>query len=576
MRVRERGWWCFFQHPSFNSFLTGTVHSLGFLLRSKLAKILNESCEVKTFTSHPHLRGGGIGDERKKETGTKDRWAPSAKCFLQMVPICLLILILFPYTTHASLVNKSTTESLTNGLVGYWTFDGNSMKNNVKDMSGKGNTGYMQGFGATSTAVVAGKIGQGLKFDGADDGIDLKSSANLNFSSTNAFSISVWVNPNSIPNTSKSIFARGFVNSSALNTTYNLVTYIATGDGSRMSSRVSDGTNLITLNTSINGFLVKNQWVYITLVFNGVAKTLTLYRNGIYNDQATNASFTTLWDGDASNDRQTGIGTAFTTGSPAGVFPGYLDDVRIYNRALSASEVKKLYNLGADKINKSTLANPDLTTGLVGYWTFDGNSMKNNVADKSGSGNTGYLQNFGATSTAVVPGKIGQSLKFDGVDDYVNLGTPASLQNTGPITLSAWVYRTSGTASRGIVMYEGNVGNNVQWSMYMINKVQFAQGDGSAFFMTGNATLSLDRWYHLAAVRSGSSGNWTITLYVNGVFDKTSNTAVDPSTTSLTTMRIGSKFAGGVSYFPGSIDDVRIYNRALSASEIKQLYLLGR
>src|SRR3989344_4561342 len=69
-----------------------------------------------------------------------------------------------------------------------------------------------------------------------------------------------------------------------------------------------------------------------------------------------------------------------------------------------------------------TISRPStLNSGLVGYWTFDGADVTDKVYDKSGQGNHGYFYG-GATTTAKVKGKIGQALKFDGVDDRVNAG----------------------------------------------------------------------------------------------------------------------------------------------------------
>ena len=236
--------------------------------------------------------------------------------------------------------------NLKSGLVGYWTFDGKDMLNGkALDRSGNNNTGSLMNI-ATSTFYKAGKIGQGFNFDGVNDGVNLNSNTNFNLSGSNAFTISGWVKPTIISSSYKAIFARGFIASSAVNRTYYLSSQTGAGDGSRITAGVSDGTNVITLTTTVNGFLVANQWIYITLAFNGVEKTLTLYRNGNYYTQATNASFTTIWDGDAANDRQTGIGATFTGEIPAQVWQGFLDDVRVYKRALSAGGEKELYNLG--------------------------------------------------------------------------------------------------------------------------------------------------------------------------------------------------------------------------------------
>ena len=113
---------------------------------------------------------------------------------------------------------------------------------------------------------------------------------------------------------------------------------------------------------------------------------------------------------------------------------GKVDDLRIYNRVLSAAEVKQLANAGASNIAHS---NVWISDGLVGYWTMDGSSIdwrKNQMSDMSGNGNTGSLVSL-ATSTAPVAGKIGQALSFDG-NGYIAAGDINALDGASAITIS--------------------------------------------------------------------------------------------------------------------------------------------
>jgi Concanavalin A-like lectin/glucanases superfamily len=119
-------------------------------------------------------------------------------------------------------------------------------------------------------------------------------------------------------------------------------------------------------------------------------------------------------------------------------FNGSLDDVRIYNRALSATEVKQLYSSGAVTIGHS---NALISNGLVGYWTFDGGSIDwrtNTVRDMSGNGNTGSLISMSTTSSPTL-GKSGQALNFGGA------GRVQVLDSFVPTaySISAWVNATS-------------------------------------------------------------------------------------------------------------------------------------
>src|SRR4051812_20633288 len=85
-----------------------------------------------------------------------------------------------PEAAHAALLNKSANASLTNGLVGYWTFDGKDVvRGVVKDLSGNNNDGNLINI-ATSTFYTQGKIGQAGLFDGTDDRVDMGTPSSLN------------------------------------------------------------------------------------------------------------------------------------------------------------------------------------------------------------------------------------------------------------------------------------------------------------------------------------------------------------------------------------------------------------
>ena len=113
-------------------------------------------------------------------------------------------------------------------------------------------------------------------------------------------------------------------------------------------------------------------------------------------------------------------------------FTGNIDDVRVYNRALSAAEVERLYELGGTThINKTLDVNPDLDRGLVGHWSFDGD-LTASVADSSGTGNDAYFSSTSqATSSMVVPGVFGQGVQLDGVDDFIIHPSPSGLPSGG-------------------------------------------------------------------------------------------------------------------------------------------------
>jgi len=225
-----------------------------------------------------------------------------------------------------------------------------------------------------------------------------------------------------------------------------------------------------------------------------------------------------------------------------------------------------------------------LTNGLVGSWTFDGPDMAVDTAyDRSGNANNGTLTN-GPVRTE---GKIGQALNFDGVNDYVDLGSPASLNGTGSHTISLWANLNDiGAPGNYDVFFEKNsdCGVGAGWGMVVYYgtpstwaaAVVTTSGGAVSYSALGTSpTPTTGTWVHLVGVYDNSAQ--TITLYTDGVSRQTTNTG--------STLRVGDNSTIGVQkpnactlvdLANAKIDEVRVYNRALSADEIKRLYNMGR
>jgi len=209
----------------------------------------------------------------------------------------------------------------------------------------------------------------------------------------------------------------------------------------------------------------------------------------------------------------------------------------------------------------------ELTTqesALVGYWKFDEGSGTT-ANDSSGYGNNGTLYN-GPTWTS---GKVGGALSFDGVNDYVDCGNGASLNNISAITIEAWIYQKSistlSTAYNQAIVNKLDWGNNMGYEFSLIatsNYPRIYSGNRSAFYPVANP---LNVWVHYV-VTIDANGNYV--FYKNGVnVQAGSGLGLNISLTN-SSLLIGKEST----YFDGLIDEVRIYNRALSAAEIKALY----
>jgi fibronectin type 3 domain-containing protein len=202
--------------------------------------------------------------------------------------------------------------------------------------------------------------------------------------------------------------------------------------------------------------------------------------------------------------------------------------------------------------------------GLVAGYGFDEGSGST-TADAAGS-NNGALS--GPTWAL---GKFGTSLSFDGGNDWVTVPDSNSLDLTAGMTLSAWVFPTVlGTGWRTVVMKEQGAG--ISYDLYVNRNTSIPIGEvdtGGVSGVNGTSQLPLNTWTHLGVTYDGS----TLRLYQNGnlVSSQTDSGSITPSSGPL---RIG---GNGVwpEWFSGRIDEVRIYNRALSQPEMQNDMAFG-
>jgi chitodextrinase len=196
---------------------------------------------------------------------------------------------------------------------------------------------------------------------------------------------------------------------------------------------------------------------------------------------------------------------------------------------------------------------------LVAAYAFDEGSGTT-VGDSSGKGNTGTIQNATWTTT----GKYGKALVFNGTNARVSIPDSASLRLTSAMTLAAWVNPTTVNNAWRDVIYKGN--DNYFLEATSTNNARpaaggtFGSGGGEAY---GTAALTANTWTHLAATYDGAM----LRLYVNGVqvssVARTGNLA-----TSANPLEIGGDSIFGQN-FEGTIDEVRVYNVALTPMQIQ-------
>jgi len=208
-------------------------------------------------------------------------------------------------------------------------------------------------------------------------------------------------------------------------------------------------------------------------------------------------------------------------------------------------------------------------TGLVGSWHFsEGNGIR--AYDSSGIGNDGTLNGFGWTSISNwTQGKFGSGIQFDGLDDNVDAGNAASLNSAfdGSYTVEMWVKTASAEALKGL-FEKRDTGTATMMAFFNFpsaGKVNFYSGSNVEGDALDSAASNLNNglWRHLVFQLDGT----TQRIYVDGALDS-SRTKVG-GTSADGTFRIGRL---STTYFNGAIDEVRVYNRSLSAQEISELY----
>lgn len=475
------------------------------------------------------------------------------------------------YNSGGGKLNNSQNDRFTDGLIGMWSFDGPDIVNGrVIDRSPTLAHGTPIDI-ATSTFYKMGKIGQGVTLDGVDDCVRMGDVSTYDFGASDSFTVSGWYRRMNNSNTGMFVTKKGQSGSTDAGFYYAILTTT----GGAIEARISDGTNQVVHSpTNITG-LNDGRWHHIALVVDRNAQTINSFIDG---RAETASSISTV--GSLSSTNHFVIGARSSTGTCSTPTPISVDDVRVYNRALSATEITGLYNLGGGKQNASQ--NKKYTNSLVGLWSFDGQDVVNGkIIDASGNANNGTPLSI-ATTTFYTFGKIGQAVNFDGVDDTISVPHSTTLTTSlhSGFTISAWVKPDSyGDTSLGRIIdkSESTVALN-GFAMYLRNNVapfgSFVMNINDSTPLDSPAnTVPLGQWTHLVTTIASDG---SALMYANGILVKTGALNSPSAITTTQPLYIGSYSNASSREFDGLIDDIRVYSRPLQASEVRQLYDLGR
>ena len=442
------------------------------------------------------------------------------------------------------------------GLVTNYSGDGNALDARSR------NNGTIQ----NNVTYATGQVGQAFQLGGngnasnSGDRVIVGNPPNLRLQS---FTIEAWVKLSSATTVTNSPVA-GFANGTIFafgQSGWGLVIY----QGTNRLGFTQVGVNQITSNFAITD----TNWHHVAVSISGTQAVF--YLDGVADTPigytstftfTTSAAIGARGDSDARN-----------------AFFGAVDELAIYNRVLSASEIAGIFNAGTTGKCKplATVAPENQVLWLAG----DGDAL-----DSSGNGNNGTLQN-GASYTV---GRVGQGFQFNG-SGFVTVADAPSLNPTAQISIEGWVYPTTNSIATDSMAIIANKETNATVQYEMARRLSsggcptgggiptgnfavYIGGisglpDDCGGWVNGNAQLPLNTWSHVAMTYDGAN----LRAFVNGANTRTvAATGAIPTTNGI--FQLG-KRVRNTEIWIGQLDEISLYNRGLTTAEIESIANAG-
>ncbi|MCC8425273.1 LamG domain-containing protein [Mucilaginibacter sp. UR6-11] len=440
-------------------------------------------------------------------------------------------------TQQTQFIRGQKDQSLNSSLVAYWPMDGNGT-----DLSGNGHTATITG-AVSATTDHFGNTGRALYFNNSPTTgsfMTVLDAADLRLYNTD-YTINAWVNLD-IYNASYGSQVLSKLDSSpsgwGCSITGNIYGY---GPGRSYFGIGAHGLG----NAVSHGTVSTGSWHMVSYVYHNSTYNMDMYIDGVL-DTVRNTGVPTSYS-------TTNLTIGYAGASSSYYFTGAMDEIRVYSKALTASNISDLY----------TAPNP---TGLLAYWSFDGNAN-----DVSGNGNNGTAYNV--TSTTDRNGVSGNAYAFNGTSSYVTVPDNVALRlNNTDYTLNAWVRVNSyGSSGMQMIAKRSSTATGYGWSLTTSGYDFFGPGGGTTS-STGTTFVSASatNWHMITVTYQYSTG--TLTHYVDGVAAGSYSSGFPtPSATTTDPLVIGRDNIGPNYFFNGAIDDVRIYNKLLTTTEITAL-----
>ncbi|MCA9063465.1 MAG: hypothetical protein KDA96_10410, partial [Planctomycetaceae bacterium] len=356
------------------------------------------------------------------------------------------------------------------------------------------------------------------------------------------------------------------------------------------------------------------QWHHFVAVFDtrAASENLTLYLDGVEQ--------TSVIADNRGTANYTGTANSpLTIGARSGgalAFNGRIDEIAIYGRALSEAEIAGQFQSGGQNkygnviqgnlIGRNANNTGDLPNGngirivggsgnvIGGTAIGEGNIIVGNTGDginvtsgqplpgmigywKADSSTNDEIQGLNVTlmnGATYASGKDGQAFSFDGVDDYVLVGTQSETRITdNTFAVDAWIYKTGSTGNDQMIV---NREGEYEFAVYADGTLRYALAGASPGWVWQNTgyTVQTSQWTHVALSYDGAQ----VVVYVNGtaIDTRAATGNIGDIDGAMNELRIGSRQSGGgTSYFQGQIDDVGLYGYALTAQQVAEIYAMG-
>jgi hypothetical protein len=403
----------------------------------------------------------------------------------------------------------------------------------------------------------------------------------------------------------------------------NSIGWIVSANGAFTTDNLLEATPMVLLNTS--------DWYHVAGVFDAQQQSMAIYLNG-----NLIASRLVTFNSINNSTVPFALGANFSNGSPTQFYDGLLDDWRVYNRALTQPEIQNLYDPGSVTPTPTPTSTPTLTptpTGtptpvltpvdtatptetptatvtptatqtptetatptstltptptpvvtsspnLQGYWTLD--EVGGQRFDSSGQSN--HLADINTVTSQ--NGRVGLAADFERSnreDLAINDSSQTGLDVTGSLTLVGW-FRPETVERDQVLVAKYDFGNNDR-----AYRLDLRTGNGIGFIVSTDGTftsnnlltatppfsLTTTNWYHLAAVFDAQTQ--IMTIYLNGNPLASRPVSFNRINNSAAPFMLGANLNNGspTQFYDGLMDDWRVYDRALSQTEIQNLFNLS-